>query len=45
MNKDNNTIRGHSTSIILLIFMSYMFFCICLVRDVLFLLFTILYDL
>ena len=44
-NEDNNIIRVRSTSIILFIFMSDIFFCICLLRDVLLLLSTILYDL
>ena len=44
-NKDDNIIQVRSISIILLIFMSDIFFCICLMRDVLVLLSTILYDL
>ena len=35
-NEDNNIVRVCHTSIMLLIFMSDIFFCICLMRDVLF---------
>ena len=43
-NEDNNITRVHSTSIILLIFMSDIFFSVYfLMRDVLFFLSTILY--
>ena len=44
-NEDNNIIRVCSTSIILIIFMSDIFFCVCLMRDILVLVCTILYDL
>ena len=45
LNEDNNNIRVSSMSIILLIFMSDIFFLsICLMRDVLPLLFTKFYD-
>ena len=46
MNEDNNIIRVLSTSFMLLILMSDVFFyCIYLMRDVLLLLSTILYEL
>ena len=44
MNEDNDIIRVPITSIILLIFMNDTFFCICIMRDVLLLFSTNLYD-